>query len=74
MVEPCPVRRGAPLLEVKPIRFDRVFGELVFKLTAVRLRVHHVEEGGVGIKLVPSANNSDVVRPVPLEGQNVREV
>lgn len=74
MVEPCPIRRGASFLEVKPIRFDRVLSKLILELSAVCLRVHQVKEGWIGIELVPGANHSDVIRPVPLEWQNVREV
>ena len=74
MIKPCPIRRCASFLEVKPVRFDRVFSELVLELATVCLRVHQVEEGWIGIELVPGANHSYVIRPVPLEWQNVREV
>ena len=58
---------GALPLEVLPELEDWLLSQLVLECTAVALCAHQVKEGGICIKLVPRADNSNIGVPVPLE-------
>lgn len=65
---------GAQTLESLPVGKDRFIGQLLLKLSRVALCVHQVEEGGIGVDLVTSADHCYFRVPIPLERQRIGEV
>ena len=74
VIKPLSVPMGAIFLEAFPIRKDGLLSKILFERLRVTLGKDQVEEGRVGVELVPCADHSDVGIPVPLERKDVGEV